>query len=194
MTPASKRACRENQGYYDTRRAPLLSDLAVSILLDEREDSTEREKLVQRAALEPSIHDELWQQYHGKLPGDAVLRFHLQRDRKFTESGVADFIVQFRSTIAFAKLDTGVKPDGRSDKIAATEGRSVAAAPPSPQDRKPTPAVEPATEIREVPIPISGSVWPRLKAGFPLTEDAWNQMLRVLEAMKPGLVQPNTDT
>ena len=171
-----------------------VSDLAVSILLDEREDSADREKLVQRAALEPSIHNELWEQYRGKLPGDAALRFHLQRDRKFTESGAADFIVQFRSTIAFAKLDAGsVKPDGESDKVPATEDRSVAATPPPPLDRKPTPSVEPATEIREVPIPISGSVWPRLKAGFPLTEDAWNQMLRVLEAMKPGLVQPNTD-
>lgn len=42
---------------------------------------------------------------------------------------------------------------------------------------------------REVPIPIKGSVWPILRAVFPLTEEAWAQMMSVLAAMKPGLVQ-----
>ena len=51
-------------------------------------------------------------------------------------------------------------------------------------------AVKSAGQLREVPIPIQGSAWPLLKAAFPLTEDAWTQMIMVLNAMKQGLVEP----
>lgn len=44
-------------------------------------------------------------------------------------------------------------------------------------------------QVREVPIPIQGSAWPALKATFPMTEEAWTQMIAVLNAMKPGLVE-----
>ncbi len=44
-------------------------------------------------------------------------------------------------------------------------------------------------QVREVPIPIQGTAWPALKAAFPLSEEAWAQMLAVLAAMKPGLVE-----
>ena len=48
-------------------------------------------------------------------------------------------------------------------------------------------------QVREVPIPIQGSAWPALKAAFPLSEEAWAQMIAVLNAMKPGLVEPKKD-
>jgi hypothetical protein len=43
--------------------------------------------------------------------------------------------------------------------------------------------------VREIPIPIQGTAWAVLKAAFPLSEDAWTQMIAVLNAMKPGLVE-----
>lgn len=43
--------------------------------------------------------------------------------------------------------------------------------------------------LREVLIPIHGKTWPSIRAAFPLTEAAWNQMIAVLQAMKPGLVE-----
>lgn len=45
-------------------------------------------------------------------------------------------------------------------------------------------------QIREVLIPIRGNAWIWLKAEFPLTKSEWDQMLTVLDAMKPGLIEP----
>lgn len=44
---------------------------------------------------------------------------------------------------------------------------------------------------RAVQLPLSATEWVTLQAAFPLSESAWGQMLRVLEAMKPGLVAPD---
>ncbi len=173
-----------------------VSDLALGILLDEREDSAERAALIRQAALKPGIHADLWKQYDGELPENAALRFHLQRDRKFTESGAEDFIEQFRSTIAFAGLGPGDGQPGVGDddslQVEADEDAPMTATGLG-QSPAATPTGQLTADIREVPIPIAGSEWPRLKARFPLPEDAWNQMLKVLEAMKPGLVQPRAD-
>jgi hypothetical protein len=49
-------------------------------------------------------------------------------------------------------------------------------------------------QVREVPIPIQGSAWPALKAAFPMTEEAWTQMISVLNAMKPGLVEAKKES
>ena len=173
-----------------------VSDLAIGILLDEREDSAEKADRIRQAALKPGIHAELWKQYDGQLPENAALRFHLQHDRKFTESGAEDFIEQFRSTIAFADLEPGDAQSGDGDddnrEVEADEDAPMTEARPTQRPASAT-TVKLTADIREVPIPIAGSEWPRLKARFPLTEDAWNQMIKVLEAMKPGLVQPRAD-
>lgn len=58
---------------------------------------------------------------------------------------------------------------------------------PSVQERTEVRPPPPAG-IREVPIPIAGGSWPLIRAAFPLSETAWNQMLEVLQAMKAGLV------
>ena len=49
-------------------------------------------------------------------------------------------------------------------------------------------------DLLQVPIPIPGMAWPILVAAFPMTEEAWNSMLEVLKAMKPGLVKPVDDS
>jgi hypothetical protein len=53
----------------------------------------------------------------------------------------------------------------------------------------PRPPANRSGQVREVPIPIQGSAWPALRAAFPMTEEAWTQMIAVLNAMKPGLVE-----
>ena len=179
-----------------TQRSPdggkvRVSDLALNILLDEREGSEERAKRIREAALMPKIHSDLWARYKGELPEDRSLRFHLLRDLGFTESGADDFIDQFRSTLAFADLRPGdVQSDEKDDKVEPEDSASMSL---QTQLGQP-PAVRLPSGVREVPIPIPGNAWPMIKAGFPLTEEAWNHMLDVLKAMKPGLVQPKQDS
>lgn len=165
-----------------------LSTLALDIILDEREQSSERAERIREAALKPSVHAELWEKYHGKLPSDSNLKFYLTRERGFTETGAEDLIQQFRRTISFA----GLKPPDLSstvqgDKLNGEEGKPVG---PATQDLKPPTLPPNGGPVREVPIPIPGSAWPTLKAAFPLTKDAWNKMLMVLKAMEDGLTEP----
>jgi hypothetical protein len=176
-----------------------VSDLARDIILDDREDSQERDAAIRKAALLPAIHNQLWRKYGGDLPSDQNLRFYLIRDLKFTEAGASEFIGEFKRTIAFANLTAN---DGLSDPIddklddededsmpdLVEQSRETTLKPPQPPaggGRQP--------QIREVPIPIQGDSWPALKAAFPMTEEAWTQMIAVLTAMKPGLVAPKKD-
>lgn len=168
----------EDEGSGDARHVRL-TDLAMRILQDGRESSAERDAAIREAALTPSIHRQLWDEYGGELPSDDNLRFKLLRERAFTESGVADFIPEFRRTIAFANLNRSDKlPE--QDQIERNEPRS------SPGGR---PVVVSQTgQAYTVQLPISPAEWARLEAPFPLTEAKWRQMLKVLDAMKPALV------
>lgn len=95
-----------------------LSPAALNILLDEREDDTDRRRLVREAALKPEIHRELWDQWGKELPSDATVRTYLVRDRDFTEPAAAAFIEEYKQTISFAGLfedDTIPNPKGDDD-------------------------------------------------------------------------------
>lgn len=47
---------------------------------------------------------------------------------------------------------------------------------------------QPGYQLREIWIPIESERWVSMRGFFPMTEAAWNQMLVVLNAMKPALV------
>ncbi len=174
-----------------------LSNLALTLLLDVREDSAERAEAIKHAALLPGIHREMWDEYDGELPSNANLKHFLCLQKGFTESAADDLIKQFRATVTFARLGG---PDGLSansqDSNGVDAGESVS-----------TLIVEPERESRSggagrgqsargrlppgqrsVPIPLSADEWVTFQGVFPLTESSWDQLIRVLEAMKPGLV------
>ena len=159
-----------------SRRKARLSDEAVRILLDEREDSTERERLMQEAALKPPIHMELWQKYGASLPSDSNLRHELRFEKGFTGRGVAEFIPQFRSTLTFAQLAEGDKLSADGEDKEHQGGKSLMTPPP------------PSVDAQAIQLPIATGEWATLQASFPLTAEKWKQMLAVLNAMKPALV------
>lgn len=86
------------------KRQARLTELARRIILDERDTSIERDAAIKEAALNPTIHKELWEQYNGNLPSDETLRYQLRVNRGFTDTALHEFIPQLRSTVAFAKL------------------------------------------------------------------------------------------
>ena len=93
----------EFQGSGESRTARL-TDLALRILLDKQLESTERDVSIRQAALNPRIHNELWQRWQAALPSDPTIETYLVRDRSFSESGARDLIAEYKATIAFAKL------------------------------------------------------------------------------------------
>lgn len=102
-----------------------LTERAVRILLDEREESPEREQLLRQAALSPALHARIWERYKGVLPSDATLRLYLVADEGFNERSVDEFIAELKETLEHAGIET--RP---AERPAA---RTTREAPPPPQ-------------------------------------------------------------
>ncbi len=101
-----------DQGVGENRRLTI-TDLALRLILGN--DEAANRDAVQRAALNPTIHAELWSKWERELPGDPAIRDYLIFDRKFNPAGADDLIREYRDTLAFSGLlDSGTEslPDG----------------------------------------------------------------------------------
>jgi len=81
-----------------------LSELALRIILDDREDSPDRAKAIATAALKPKIHKKLWDLWGTEMPSHSSIRHHLIFEEKFNEKFVNDFIKEYKSTVEYSKL------------------------------------------------------------------------------------------
>ena len=82
-----------------------LSELALRILLDTREDSTERDNAIKAAALKPKMFEELWRKWRSTgLPSDANMLHFLIFEKGINEKSAANFVKIFKDTISFANL------------------------------------------------------------------------------------------
>ena len=179
-----------DEGSGDKRKARL-TELARRIILDERATSPERDTLIKEAALTPAIHQDLWTQYKGHLPSDENLRHELRVEKAFTDYGAKEFIEEFKSTVAFAKL---AESDMISPKVEDKEQpeeeitMTTATLESSQAQQKGEGQKQATTTLKQIQIPYALNNWAKLEAGFPMSEDDWNQMMAVLTAMKPALV------
>lgn len=173
-------------------RTGRLTDLALELVLNP--DPTEARRT---AALLPRLHREMWDEYGESLPSAATLRYRLIREFGFTESGAEEFVDEYRATVAYAHLtatadvsDEDLAPSPATHHGIATNPapapRPAATPPPNPEIRHPSSAA------MTIPIPLLGEDPVYVTGSFPLSEANWAQLLRVLEAMKPGLVAPST--
>ena len=188
-----------DEGRGGNRQARLTDD-AMAIILDERPDSTERDSLYRDLALRPQIHRDLWEQYGSQLPSDETLRFRLRHEKGFTERGVAEFIDEYKRTLAFAGLTESAT---LSDESADTESPidqlvMTSDAPAPPTGRKPALGVtvrrNEGTRVFALPLPRRKEA--RLQVPSDLDESGWDQMMAVLNAMKPGILsddEPEND-
>jgi hypothetical protein len=116
-----------------------LSGRGLRLVLDEREGSDERERLLQQAALMPPVHARLWERYGAELPSAQTLRLWLVLDEGFNENSVDDFLSEYRETLEYAKL---------LPRTAREEAGGERQAPPPPLP--PQPPVRLAAETAEV--------------------------------------------
>lgn len=75
------------------------------------EDSPERKKLIQDAALSPDIYQYLWNTFE-VLPQFDSIKSHLVVEKKFNEGAVKGFLDDYLSTIEYAKLSKNDKLNG----------------------------------------------------------------------------------
>jgi hypothetical protein len=170
-----------------------LTALAIQIL--DHPDDTTRMKATQEAALLPTIHRELWEKFGAKLPTDDHLRWELEQERGFSRSGSAEFIPEYRHTIAFARLTTGDTVTPQTPQDHSEEDSDEQNQTPDPQ--KPPRLRRMSEDAANVlTIPLMGGSPVMVEGAFPITEQDWDQMMAVLNAMKPGLVshaEPDED-
>jgi hypothetical protein len=115
-----------------------LSGRGLRLVLDEREGSEERERLLQQAALMPVIHARLWERYGAELPSPQTLRLGLILDEGFNENSVDDFLTEYRETLEYARL---LQRPAREDDGSE---RPVAPPPPTPPPSQPSRIAETA--------------------------------------------------
>ena len=81
-----------------------LSDLAFHIMVDPEYESAMCREAIKKAALNPSLHSELWGKWADELPPDGEIRRYLERERNFNPNYVERFIQEYKATISFAQL------------------------------------------------------------------------------------------
>jgi hypothetical protein len=160
-------------------RVGRLTDLAWDIVMNPNPLPS-----IQKAALRPPIHREMWDQYGNDLPPEDALRFELVGKRGFTESGFVEFLREYRATIAYAKLTSTDSVEEEDSFAQEDEDEQQNGYQPPPKHRS-DPGVP---GVLTIPVPVIGGSAITIAGAFPITEAAWSQFLAVLAAMKPGLV------
>jgi hypothetical protein len=185
------------------QRKVKLTELARRIILDDRSISPERDAAIREASLTPPIHRELWEQYKGILPSDENLGHELKFNKGFSDSGVQEFIRELRSTVAFAKLpnpgsiSTEDGDKGQGPKEPEPKGKDLfSLLNPFEEPKKGmeqrvlTHDQNPKQKEQQIiRIPLLNNDWVSMQLPVPMSDPSWEQMMKVLTAMKPGLVE-----
>lgn len=175
------------EGSLDERRA-WLTDLAFDIL--ENPNEAERKAAIQKAALTPPIHRELWDRYQESgLPSDANLTWELRRQRGFTESGASDFVRQFRDTISFADLTNRATVETQPDDGGTDDGLNEPP-PAAPQRALRTRgrAMNTTGEMVTYAVPLKPGADIVVEFPFAPSDEDWDFFVGMLNAVRPRLV------
>lgn len=96
----------------DARKVKV-SDVARRILLDNREDETEKKKLIRQIALSPNAHRVIYDQYPNGLASDGTVEHFLVFEHHFKPDAAKELLAEYKETTEFAEV---YKPDNSLDK------------------------------------------------------------------------------
>jgi hypothetical protein len=124
----------------DTAGLVQLTELALRIVRDQREDSPEREQALQQAALKPPIFSDLWEKWEADLPPDATVQFYLVHEKRFGEDAAKSLLANYKQSLQLAHL---AEFDNVADSDDGNEVHKGAAIPPKAPKNPPPPLVRP---------------------------------------------------
>ena len=172
-------------------RKARISDEAFHIIIDDRPNSTERLRLIQKAALLPTIHKELWDRYGGTFPSDDTLKVQL-RNKAFTEKAAIDCIQEFHETIAYAKLTKSDKMSPMAEGQLQPEGELIMTPPPAmtqdapvkdkESEQKSSAAQGMPPTMRTLQIPLTDAPWAMIQVPYPMTAKDWEELMAWFKA------------
>lgn len=187
-----------NLGKGDVRKIQL-TRLGQEILFFSEETGEWLER-VRTAALTPTVYRELWKKYGPRLPENSVMLHDLIFERGFSEAAAKDVLRQFRATVAYAQLadaDAMVAGDEDDNESHDNGDGGPTVTPPATLTTPPgaPDAEQHSSESKRtsqtVQVTYSPTEWALLQAKFPMSNDDWDAMIEVLQAMKRGLVSPD---
>ncbi len=197
MAALKKYGLATDTGRGDTRNLQLT--LLAQEIVFYPEDTGEWLELIRLAAVKPTIYRDLWKKYGPDLVDDSVMLHHLRFEKGFSDSAGREVLRHFRATAAYARLAeagdilSGDEPEDDPDAI--TDGDDLSMTTPAvlaPAGLEtPTNRQQQSRKGRTVQITYSPSEWALLQGQFPMSEDDWDAMIAVLQAMKRGLVVPS---
>lgn len=85
-----------------------LTEKALRVLLDEREDQSEKRAIIRELALTPSIHKQLLEKFPDGIKSDATVQHYLVFDEGYNKSAAGELVGEFKATADYAGL---YKPD-----------------------------------------------------------------------------------
>lgn len=198
LSALKKFGLAEDEGAGADRRARL-TDLAIDII--ENPSAEVRDAAKKEAALNPAIHQEMWQKYGVSLPSDPNLRWELTRERGFTETGADEFIPEYHETLQFAEMREDASSTAPVHE-APTRETSLEEQEAADSVSMPTETPAPAADVGRlggrptttyaIPLPKNAGMV-QLTAKFPLTEAEWQYFMTLLGALKDGLVDDSPD-
>ena len=156
-----------------------LTGRAVKILADDREPSPERERLIQEAALLPSLHRKLRERYGGDSPSDETLRYHLIDSEGFNKGSAMAFIRLFRETLEFAGLV------GQSVIPQREFASSPAATKPTPRLSRGQPS-----EVDSAFVPLLGGNAVEFRIRHRISSDEVEDVRKVFEIWLRTIIEP----
>ena len=110
-----------------------LTDKAFRVLLDEREDQSEKQALIREMALAPAIHSRLFQEFPEGIKSDASAEHFLMFEGGYNKAAAAELVTEFKSTATYAGLYKPVSTVDKSvDEAPDNEGDEL-----PPADDKP---------------------------------------------------------
>ena len=183
----------EDSGSGENRKIKL-SDLALKIILDQRQISPEREAAIKEAALKPMMHSKLWSRWGAQLPSDENLRHALIFEYKFNENAVDGFIEEFKDTITYSKLQNSDSITASENDINGTEEATKEEAQPMPelqiQTGKTATSAPPGVPVPAgskpvgASIPVTRECSMTVMASGPVTQKGIDQLMAYLKLVR----------
>jgi hypothetical protein len=93
-----------------------LTEEALRIILDAREDQTEKKALIRRLAMLPAIHKKLIENFPDGLKSDDTVEHYLKFDEGYSGAAAAEVLAEFKDTATYAGIfqpaaDSGIIRD-----------------------------------------------------------------------------------
>jgi hypothetical protein len=166
-----------------------VSAVGQDLVLHQQGDS-EYEAAIDAVAFRPAFFQEMREMYPHGLPSDHALRAALMK-KGFAEGAVENAVAVFRESETLVRRLS--KQKASTEQLPSSNSEPETSKPPNLESMQSVDQKGSSTGLRAVVLPLSGGVWAELRGPFPVTGDAWDQMLTVLNAMKPALTRAESE-